>query len=122
MDRGLAGHAGPGRKRSLMSIVQTPIRVLAGLLLAAPALFPQFQYDDKHSFDTTCEPIAQRTDADVQGCGFTGPRGGRVTFILVKPRSAKPPFSGVIFQHGGGQSMTNYLSEALILAQVGVIS
>jgi pimeloyl-ACP methyl ester carboxylesterase len=34
----------------------------------------------------------------------------------------RPPFAGVIFQHGGGQSMTNYLSEALILARVGVLS
>ena len=50
------------------------------------------------------------------------PRGGCVNFILVKPRRAKPPYPGVIFQHGGGQSMTNYLSEALILARAGVIS
>ena len=50
------------------------------------------------------------------------PRGGCVNFILVKPRRAKPPYPGVIFQHGGGQSMTNYLSESLILARAGVIS
>src|ERR1039457_4126130 len=80
------------------------------------------QYDAKQPFDTTCEPIASRTDAEIQECGFTGPRGGRVNFILVKPRRAKPPYPGVIFQHGGGQSMTNYLSEALILARAGVIS
>jgi dienelactone hydrolase len=58
----------------------------------------------------------------VHGCRFTGPRGGTLSFILVNPKTAKPPFAGVIFQHGGGQSMTNYLSEALILAQVGVVS
>jgi dienelactone hydrolase len=95
------------------------------VLLAVAALFAQFQYDAKQPFDTTCEPIATRSDAEVRGCGFSGPRGGRVNFILVKPRGdkpAKPPFPGVIFQHGGGQSMTNYLSEALILARVGVIS
>jgi pimeloyl-ACP methyl ester carboxylesterase len=28
----------------------------------------------------------------------------------------------VIFQHGGGQSMTNYLSEAFIVARAGVVS
>jgi pimeloyl-ACP methyl ester carboxylesterase len=89
-----------------------------------PVLLAQFQYDANQPFDTTCEPIAKRTDADLSGCGFTGPRGGRLNFMLVKPRGgkAKPPFAGVIFQHGGGQSMTNYLSEALILAQAGVIS
>src|ERR1017187_4110412 len=80
------------------------------------------QYDAKQPFDTTCEPIASRTDAEIQGCGFTRPRGGRVNFILVKPRRAKPPYPGVIFQHGGGQSMTNYLSESLILVRAGVIS
>ncbi|MGA2740278.1 MAG: alpha/beta fold hydrolase, partial [Bryobacteraceae bacterium] len=105
--------------------MQTSIGLLAGLLFTGSALFPQFEYDAKQPFDTNCEPIATRTDADVQGCGFTGPRGGRVNFILVKPakgKPAKPPFPGVIFQHGGGQSMTNYLSEALILARAGVIS
>jgi pimeloyl-ACP methyl ester carboxylesterase len=103
-------------------IVHGPILILAGLPLLAGTALSQFQYDVKQPFDTTCEPIATRTDADVRGCGFSGPRGGRVSFILVKPLRAKPPFPGVIFQHGGGQSMTNYLSEALILAQAGVIS
>jgi len=70
-------------------IVHGPILILAGLLLASPALFPQFQYDAKQPFDTTCEPIATRTDADVRGCGFSGPRGGRVSFILVKPRNRR---------------------------------
>jgi len=45
-----------------------------------------------------------------------------LSFILVNPKTAKPPFAGVIFQHGGGKSMWNYLSEALILAQLGVVS
>lgn len=109
-------------------IVQHPvraIRALAALLLAGGALFAQFQYDAKQPFDTACEPIATRSDAEVRGCGFSGPRGGRLSFILVKSRGdkpAKPPFPGVIFQHGGGQSMTNYLPEALILARAGVVS
>ncbi|MGA3043443.1 MAG: alpha/beta fold hydrolase [Bryobacteraceae bacterium] len=106
-------------------MVQPPIQALAVLLLTGAALSAQFEYDTKQPFDTTCDPIATRTDAEVRGCGFTGPRGGRVNFILVKPGSAKPakaPHPGVIFQHGGGQSMTNYLSEALILARAGVIS
>jgi cephalosporin-C deacetylase-like acetyl esterase len=103
-------------------LMQPLMRVLSGLLLAATALFAQFQYDGKQPFDTTCDPLAKRSDSELRGCGFTGPRGGRVNFILVKPRSLKPPFPGVIFQHGGGQSMTNYLSEALVLARAGVIS
>jgi len=107
---------------TIKTIVRLLMRVPLALLLAGTALYSQFQYDAKQPFDTTCEQLATRSDAELSGCGFTGPRGGRVSFILVKPRSAQPPFAGVIFQHGGGQSMTNYLSEALILAQAGVIS
>jgi len=81
-----------------------------------------FNYDPKQPFDTTCESLQGRTDVEIKGCGFSGPRGGRLNFILVTPKNMKPPFAGVLFQHGGGQSMTNYLSEALILARVGVVS
>lgn len=105
--------------------MRLPIRPLLGLLFAAATLRAQFQYDASQTFDTTCEPIAARTDADVRGCGFSGPHGGRVNFILVTPRAgkrARPPYAGAIFQHGGGLSMTNFLSEALILARDGVVS
>jgi pimeloyl-ACP methyl ester carboxylesterase len=97
-----------------------PIAVI--LLLTPPALPALFDYDAKQPFDATCEEIGSRKDADVRGCGFSGPKGGRVNFIQVSPKGLKPPFAGAIFQHGGGQSMTNYLSEALILARVGVVS
>ena len=99
-----------------------PILILAAALLGSVELAAQFDYDVRQPFDTTCEPVGARTDAMIEGCGFTGPKGGRLNFIKVSPKNAKPPFAGVIFQHGGGQSMTNYLSEAFILARVGVVS
>jgi pimeloyl-ACP methyl ester carboxylesterase len=95
--------------------------ILAFLAMVCQAA-AQFDYDRKQVFDTTCESLNPRADAEIRGCGFTGPRGGRVNFIQVSPRRKKPPYAGVIFQHGGGQSMTNYLSEAFILARVGVVS
>jgi pimeloyl-ACP methyl ester carboxylesterase len=81
-----------------------------------------FQYDATQPFNTECETLTARADAEIKGCGFAGPRGGKVSFILIAPKTAKPPFAGVLFQHGGGQSMTNYISEALILARAGVVS
>ena len=96
--------------------------IVAALLLLPTSAAAQFEYDSKQSFDTVCEQLTPRHDADVHGCHFTGPRGGTLSFILVNPKTAKPPFAGVIFQHGGGQSMWNYLSDALILAQLGVVS
>lgn len=82
----------------------------------------RFAYDSKQPFDTVCEQLSNRVDADVRGCRFTGPRGGSLGFILVSPKGKRPPLAGVIYQHGGGQSMWNYLSEALILAQLGCVS
>jgi len=97
--------------------------MMAALLLLIPAsVAAQFEYDSKQPFDTVCEQLTPRRDADVYGCHFTGPRGGTLSFILVNPKTAKPPFAGVIFQHGGGKSMWDYLSDALILAQLGVVS
>jgi uncharacterized protein len=101
-------------------------RMVAGATLALAATTGAtaqiFNYDAKQPFDTTCESLTGRTDAEIKGCGFTGPSGGRLNFILVTPKNVKPPFAGVLFQHGGGQSMTNYVSEALILARAGVVS
>ena len=51
-----------------------------------------------------------------------GPRGGQVNLVLVTPRKATTPYAAVSFQRGGGQSMTNYFSEALALARAGVVS
>ena len=86
------------------------------------SLFGQFDYDRTKPFGLECETLSSRTEAEIKGCGFPGPTGGKVNLVLVTPKVAKPPFAGVVFQHGGGQSMTNYISEALILAQVGVVS
>lgn len=92
-----------------------------GLLASQKSLAAPFDYDPTQPFDKTCQPIP-RQDVRLEGCSFAGPRGGRVHFLIVSPRTAKKHSAGVIFQHGGGQSMTNYLSEAFILARAGVVS
>jgi len=69
-----------------------------------------------------CEPLHARPDAEQLGCSIAGSRGAPVNFIYIRPKKATPPTPAVIFQHGGGQSMTNYLSEAFLLAGAGVVS
>lgn len=96
----------------------------AVLLFAALTVLgaQSFEYDARQPFNMSCENLSHRADAELHGCGFTGPRGGKVNLVYVRPKAARPPYAAVIFQHGGGQSMTNYLSEALILARAGVVS
>jgi dienelactone hydrolase len=80
-------------------------------------------FDYEKTGPLACEELSKRTDVQLVGCGFPGPHGGQLNLILVKPpKTVKPPYAGVIFQHGGGQSMTNYLSEAMILVRAGVVS
>lgn len=110
-----------------MRFAASAILCLAVLLIGRAASFAepparQFEYDASKPFDAICEQLEPRNDAVVHGCRFAGPSGGLLRFILVNPKIVNPPFAGVIFQHGGGQSITNYLSEALILAQAGVVS
>jgi dienelactone hydrolase len=87
-----------------------------GLLLALAATLAA------QSFDTKCETLHERPDVDQRGCSMTGFRAANVNFIYIRPKNATPPYAAVIFQHGGGQSMTNYLSEAFLLARAGVLS
>lgn len=41
--------------------------------------------------------------------------------LVVRP-VGKGPFAGIIYQHGGGQSMMTYLAEAEVLARAGAVS
>jgi hypothetical protein len=109
--------------RAIINEMKGTIVILAVLLFAIPReLAAQFEYDSTRPFDVTCEPLTPRVDATVRGCRFTGPRGGVLSFLLITPMATRPPFAGAIFQHGGGQTMFDYMSEALILTRVGVVS
>ena len=97
------------------------IHIVSVLTLIVPA-WGQFDVTSPYPLDLKCEPIGKRNDADLRGCGFTGPRGGNVNLVIVTPKLVKPPYAGVVFQHGGGQTMANYISEAIVLARAGVVS
>lgn len=97
--------------------------VFNSIVLVAAGDVKLFDYDRAKLTPLACEDLSKRTDVLLSGCGFPGPHGGQLNLILVKPpKTVRPPYAGVILQHGGGQSMTNYLSEAMILARVGVVS
>ncbi|MFN0103610.1 MAG: alpha/beta hydrolase family protein [Bryobacteraceae bacterium] len=89
-------------------------------------LLGQFDYERGAPLDARPEPMSERATARIWGGTFAGTRGARVSYVMVEPklrgRAARVRHPGVLFQHGGGQSMSNYVSEALILAELGVTS
>jgi len=84
-------------------------------------LAAQFDYDRLRPGEARQERLSERPEARLWGGSFPGPGGQRINYVLVEPRQ-KGNNPGVLFQHGGGQSMAHYLSEAAILASAGVIS
>src|ERR1043165_4181090 len=95
------------------------ILVFGGAVLGQqPGLF---DYDRSVPFPYQEEIIHKDGRIEVAGAGFQSPKGGKVNMIVVRP-VGKGPFAGVIFQHGGGQSMLTYLAEAEVLARAGAVS
>ncbi len=73
-------------------------------------------------FGFQTELMETRARALIHGCSFVDAAGARVDCVLVEPRGTKGKAAGIVFQHGGGQSMMNYISEGIILAESGVVS
>jgi len=88
------------------------------LLACSLPVLAQFDYDRTAPLAARPEPLAERRSARMWGGSFGA---GRTNFVLVEPKQ-RGRHPGVLFQHGGGQSMSNYISEALILAELGVTS
>jgi dipeptidyl aminopeptidase/acylaminoacyl peptidase len=94
------------------------VALAAAALAQRPALF---DYDRRVPFQYQEEAIRKDAQVEVAGAGFQSPKGGKVNLVTVRP-TGKGPFAGVIFQHGGGQSMTTYVAEAEVLARAGAVS
>jgi dienelactone hydrolase len=103
---------------SAKRICVAAVIALAEAIAQQPALF---EYDRSAPFRYQEEMIRSEPQFDVAGAGIQGPRGGKLNMLVVRPRG-KGPFAGVVFQHGGVQSMLTYLAEAELLARAGAVS
>jgi cephalosporin-C deacetylase-like acetyl esterase len=80
-----------------------------------------FDYDARAPLDIKEEGVEERQGASVHDINYASPKGGRVTAYLVVPAD-KRRFGGALFLHGAGASRAQFLNEALILAQSGIVS
>src|SRR6266480_777806 len=103
------------------------------LTLGAPSVAPQdldlirhFDYDQKAPLNIKQIGVRRRTTATVYDITYDSPKGGVVPAYLVVPKG-RGPFAAIIWGHWYWQnsSMRNrrqFLDEAIVLAQAGVIS
>jgi dienelactone hydrolase len=80
-----------------------------------------FNYDQDLPVDLVVESEQQQGSAVVQTITYTGGMGFRVPAYLVIPNGGGP-YSAVIYLHKGAGDKNQYLTEALMLASMGVVS
>ncbi len=79
-------------------------------------------YDQKLPLDVKDVASFERGGVNVQDITFASPKGGRVSAYLVVPTASKSKHAGVVFGHWGNGNRTEFLPEALLLAEAGVVS
>ena len=105
--------------------------LLAGLLVVCPPVAVQtpattdastvFAYDATKPLNLTIgKPETPATGVTVFEISYDSPKGGRVPGYLVMP-SGKGPFAAIVYMHWGQGNKGEFLSEAVDMAQRGVI-
>jgi len=101
-----------------MAYSLVPFLALAMTAFAQSGLY---DYDRTAPFDYREELIRRDARIEIAGASFRSPKGGRVNMIVVRPRGSGP-YAGVIYQHGGGQTMMTYIADAEVMARAGAIA
>jgi cephalosporin-C deacetylase-like acetyl esterase len=79
-------------------------------------------YDPKLPLDVKEVTSFERGGVNVQDITFASPKSGRVSAYLVAPVGSKDKHAGVVFGHWGNGNRAEFLPEALLLAEAGVVS
>lgn len=80
-----------------------------------------YDYDSKLPLDYKETLLSERGRVKVYDISYSSPKGGRVTGYLVAP-TRKKLSAGVVFGHWGPGNRTEFLPEAMLYAEAGVVS
>ena len=80
-----------------------------------------YNYDQEAPLDFKDAILSKERGVEIHDISYPSPKGGRVTAYLIIP-IGKGPFPGIVFGHWGYGTRTEFLPEALLYAQAGVIS
>ena len=84
-------------------------------------LIKQFDYDSKAALDIQEGKVEERNGILIKDITYASPKGGRVGAYLIVP-PGKGPFAGLVFGHWGLGTRSEFIPEALLYAQAGVVS
>src|SRR5437773_5568250 len=80
-----------------------------------------FEYDQNAPLDVKELVVINRKDVQIHDITYASPISGRVTAYLVVP-AERGRFAGVVFGHWAYGTRTEFLPEAILYAQAGVVS
>jgi dienelactone hydrolase len=80
-----------------------------------------FDYDASTPIDVIGAGASRHGAAAVQDVSYASPKGGRVPAYLVVP-DGRGPFAGIVFVHWGQGNRSEFVAEALAVADAGAIS
>ncbi len=84
-------------------------------------LRPMFDYEKNAALDIKEVGVINRKNVRIHDITYASPKSGRVTAYLVVP-GRRGRFAGVVFGHWGYGTRTEFLPEAILYAQAGVVS
>ena len=85
------------------------------------AMQRMFDYDKKAPLDIKEAGIIKRNNVHIHDITYASPKSGRVTAYLVVP-AGRGRFAGIVFGHWSYGTRTEFLPEAMLYAQAGVVS
>ena len=80
-----------------------------------------FDYDRSAPLDVDVVSTQKRGEVTVQDITYASPKFGRVTAYLIVPPGSGP-FASLLFVHWGQGNREEFLDEAVVLAEQGVVS
>jgi cephalosporin-C deacetylase-like acetyl esterase len=80
-----------------------------------------FEYDRKSPLTIEESTVEYRNGAKVHDISYSGLDDGRIKAYLVRP-NVRGSFAGIIFVHPGPGDRSNFLDEAVALANMGAVS
>ena len=103
----------------LLLVATTSVPALAQSDIAA--MRRMFDYDKNAPLDIKVVRVVKRNNVRIHDITYASPKYGRVTAYLVVP-AVRGRFAGIVFGHWGYGTRTEFLPEAELYAQAGVVS
>jgi cephalosporin-C deacetylase-like acetyl esterase len=117
---GFSGRSAPGPVLTTIQVAGTD-EVFEVPAYTAEDLLPLFTYDPNDPLEVEAVLYQEQPGHIVYDVSYTSSIDGRVTAYLVVP-AGDGPYPAILYQHWGGGNRSQFLDEAITMAEKGMVS